>query len=503
MANIDRRAVEELGIPSMVLMENAAVGVADALGERFPEVETVGILCGPGNNGGDGLAVARHLHARGYEMALATVGDRSRLSGDCRRQLEIVEALGLTVDAITGEADLDRWFALASSWDLLIDALFGTGLSRPLVGLYEVVVDRVATCGLEVLSIDLPSGLLADRAQPEGPAVEATLTVTFAAPKVAHLLPPAAELAGEVVVAGLALPRFLFDAEAPVIELLTADEISSLRAPRPLEGHKGTFGHLLVVAGSLGRSGAAILAARAAVRSGVGLVTVGTPACCVDIVESGSIESMTLPMAATESGTLAASALEATVGSDAYDAWILGPGLGQGEEVGTAIREATRALRCPLVLDADGLNAFAGQAARLAERTEPTVLTPHPGELARLLSVDPPKGHDERMERVREAASTTGAVVVLKGYRTLVADPAGNLAVCPTGNDSLATGGTGDVLAGLLGGFLALGMRAWDAAVCAVFLHGLAADLFVDEYDAESLAATTLVEALAKAMSRV
>ncbi|MBZ0110895.1 MAG: NAD(P)H-hydrate dehydratase, partial [Thermoanaerobaculia bacterium] len=264
-----------------------------------------------------------------------------------------------------------------------------------------------------------------------------------------------------------------------------------------------TFGHLLVVAGSLGKSGAAILAARAAVRSGVGLVTVGTPMACVDAVESGSIESMTLSMAASESGTLAASALEEIEGSDAYSAWVLGPGLGQGDQLAAAIRKAVRASRQPLVLDADGLNAFAGQAEQLAERAEPTVLTPHPGELARLLSVEVPRGHDERVERVREAAATTGSVVVLKGHRSLIADPEGNLAICPTGNDSLATGGSGDVLAGLLGGFLALGMRPWDAALRAVYLHGLAADLFVEDRPAESLTATALVDELAHAMSRV
>ncbi|MBZ0113964.1 MAG: NAD(P)H-hydrate epimerase, partial [Thermoanaerobaculia bacterium] len=187
MANIDRRAIEDLGVPSLVLMENAAIGVVEAIGERFPDAGSVGIVCGPGNNGGDGLAVARHLHARGYEVTLAMVGDRQKLSDDCRSQLEIVDAIGLAVDQISAEADLDTWISRAQEWGLIVDALVGTGLSRPLGDLYESVVERVNRCGVTVLSIDLPSGVVADRARLEGPAIEAKLTVTFAAPKLAHV----------------------------------------------------------------------------------------------------------------------------------------------------------------------------------------------------------------------------------------------------------------------------------------------------------------------------
>ena len=499
MRRIDQRAIEDLGIPSLVLMENAAIGVADALGRSFPEVLRVAILCGPGNNGGDGLAVARHLFARGYSVTIAILAASGSLGNDCGVQLDIVQRIGLEVAFLATESDVKGWFDSHEESDLMVDALFGTGLSRPLEGLQELAVSQMLASRAPVLAVDVPSGLDTDLPELIGPHCPAELTVTFAAPKLAHLLGPASISVGELVVADLGLPKRLFDEEQPRIEYLSLAEAKALRPVRSREGHKGMFGRLLIIGGSLGMAGAPALAAQAAIRSGAGLVTAAVPTTCFATVEAASLESLTVRLPTKSNGTIAPDTLTQLGLADEFDAVTIGPGLGIDPETAETIRQLIQQIDVPMVIDADGLNALSNRLPELKSRSAFSVLTPHPGEMARLLGEPVARTHSERLDSVRKAARISGSVVLLKGSRTLIADPDANVAICPTGNHGLASGGTGDVLSGVLGNLLAQGLRPWDAARLACYVHGLAADLYISKDSPESLSATALIESLGTA----
>jgi len=507
MAKVDRAAVDELGVPSMVLMENAALGLAEAVAVSFPNAETVAIYCGPGNNGGDGLALARHLAIRGYRVScwLAFAGRETR--GDAAAQLAICRAMGaaaVPLHEIGGEDDLESLegaLAAGRDADLIVDALFGTGLGRPLEGQLAELVEGLNAAAPPRLAVDLPSGLNGSRPEPFGPHLVADVTVTFGAPKPAQVLSPTAEAMGTLVVADLGVPASLIDrdwgeADGP-LHLIVPEELAGLLAPRHADSHKGTYGHLLVAAGSVGAAGAVILAARSAVRAGAGLVTAAVPRPIVQTVDGGSIESMTLEVAAGEDGRIAEAAAVAVLEAAASrDALALGPGMGQTETVAAALRRIALTAEVPLVLDADGINAFAGRAEELRDRRAQTVLTPHPGEAARLLGLETAEVAADRRGAVRRAAAETGAVVVLKGHQSLVATPDGSVYVNQTGNAGMATGGTGDVLTGLVGSLLAQGYEPLAAALLGVYLHGLAGDRVAEERGLVGLAAGDLVEAL-------
>lgn len=499
MRAVDRRAIEEIGIPSLVLMENAALGVVDALTERFPEVRRVALFCGPGNNGGDGLAVARQLAQRGYDLEIFLLKGGRALAEDAEKQLSICRRGRLEVVEIEREDELGEVLSAAADADLVVDALFGTGLTRPLSALFAACVGGLNALGVRVLAVDLPSGLDASTHRPPGPHVQADLTVTFAAPKVAHVLGPAAEAVGELAVADLGIPGFLLDEAASNLEWLEASDVGSWLPRRPADSHKGSCGHALIVAGGPGRAGAAILAARAAVRFGAGLVTIAVPSSLLSLVDAGSLESLTLALPAGPEGELAQEAAELVLkAAEGKDSLALGPGLGQSPGAQAAIREIV--LRCPLplVLDADGLNAFAGRLGALRERPASTVLTPHPGEMGRLLGITTAEVQHDRLAAVRRAAELSGAVVVLKGHRSLIAGPQ-VVAINSTGNPGMATGGSGDVLTGMIAALLAQRLEAETAARVGVFLHGLAGDRVAARLGAVGLAAADLVEELPRA----
>jgi NAD(P)H-hydrate epimerase len=497
MRRVDRAASETLGVPSMVVMENAAIGVADAIGERFSAARSVAIFCGPGNNGGDGYALARHLAGRGYEIRLFAVGPRPKPDSDAGRQLEIVRRMGLEAVAVSSAEEVASALDSSRLADLVVDALFGTGLSRALEEPYAGLVQALAAFSVPRLAIDLPSGLDASRSDLRGPHFRADLTVTFAAPKVALVLPPACEEAGELVIADLGIPADLVEESGARLNLLVAEELAAYMPPRQADSHKGDYGHALLVAGSPGKAGAAILAARAAVRSGAGLVTAAVPETLLQTVDRGSLESMTLPLpdgGPRGLGEAAAAALvAATAGKTAA---AIGPGLGTEPGTFEVARGFALGLPLPLVIDADGLNAFEGALQRLRERSSPTILTPHPGEMGRLLGRPTSEVTADRLGAAREAARRSGAIVVLKGYRSLIATPDGEVWINPTGNPGMATGGTGDVLTGMLLGLLAQGLEPLTAAQVGVFAHGLAGDLVARRAGERGLRASDLIEEL-------
>lgn len=500
---LDRHAIEELGIPGPVLMENAALGVVDALGERFPEARRVAVICGPGNNGGDGFAVARQLAARGYDVDVLAAVFAARPAADARLQRAILERSEVPVEELSPDA-LDGLEARLSRCDLVVDALFGVGLSRPLEGPWARLVEAIAGARRPVVAIDLPSGLDGDRPTPIGPVVRADLTVTFLAPKPALVLSPSAALAGEVVIADLGFPAQL-EGGPGTLHLLLAEELAAELPRRAPAAHKGDFGHVLLIAGGPGMIGAAVLAARAAVVGGTGLVTVAAPVGCEVALAAACPEAMTLPLPADGSDPPAGAELVAMLCAAAAARTVVavGPGLGRRPATSEWVRALVLEVERPLVLDADGLAAFAGRLDDLARRSATTVLTPHPGELGHLLGRSTAEIQADRLGAAREAARRSGAVVVLKGERTVVAAPDGEAWINPTGNAGMASGGAGDVLTGLVAARLAQGDEADFAACLSVHLHGSAGDLALERAGGPAVPASQLVAVLGAAWARL
>jgi NAD(P)H-hydrate epimerase len=479
MREADRRTIEEIGIPSLVLMENAGRQVVAAIEAVHTDLadRKVAVLCGRGNNGGDGFVVARTLVQRGIDVSVFLVGRVGEVRGDARTNLEILGRLGVTVVEIADSQAWELHFSEIGDCTLIVDAIFGTGLNAPLTGLMETVVADVNGAGIPVVAIDLPSGLSADTHEPIGDSIEAGMTVTLAAPKISLVLPPAEIRAGDIVIADIGIPLGVIDAlDGPRVDLLTRGAMRELVGPRMPDSHKGDYGRVLIVAGSRGKTGAAHLSAIGALRSGAGLVTIATPACCVPIVAAMAPEYMT--EAIEERGDGLDPATVDRLLELARDVIAIGPGLGQAAGTREFVRTLIDRATMPVVIDADGLNAFVDDPDRLSGREgRDVIITPHPGEMARLVGMSTDEVQASRLEIARNFATTHRTYVVLKGHRTLIATPEGKVFINPTGNAGMATGGTGDVLTGMIAAWLAQLLDAEAACQLAVYLHGMAGDL--------------------------
>jgi hydroxyethylthiazole kinase-like uncharacterized protein yjeF len=479
MREADRRTIEDIGIPSLVLMENAGrqvVAAIEAVHDDLVE-HHVGVLCGRGSNGGDGFVVARTLLQRGVDVSVFLFGTVAEVRGDARVNLEILGRLGLTIVEISDSQAWELHASEVSDCTLIVDAIFGTGLNAPLSGLLETVVADVNASGVPVVAIDLPSGLSADSHDPIGDSIEAGMTVTLAAPKLALVLPPAETRAGDIVIADIGIPADVIDSlDGPRVELLTRASMRDLISPRSPDTNKGDYGRVLVVAGSKGKTGAAHLAAVGALKSGAGLVTVATPMCCLPVVASLGAEYMTEGLDETPDG-LNPDGVDPLL-EIARDVVALGPGLGRGASTKAFITLLVDRATMPLVVDADGLNAFRDDPDKLMGREgRDVIITPHPGEMARLVGMSTDEVQASRLEIARNFAVSHHVYVVLKGHRTLIATPDGKVFINPTGNPGMATGGTGDVLTGMVAAWLAQLLDAEAACKLAVYLHGLAGDL--------------------------
>lgn len=507
MREADRITVEELGIPSLVLMENAGRQVVAAIEALFPNLATrrVAVLAGRGNNGGDGFVIARTLIERVVEVPVFVIGSLADVRGDARHNLEVLGRLGASVVEIGDEQAWELHFSEISQCDLIVDAMFGTGLRRALGGMYPTIVGDLNGSGLPVVAVDLPSGLLADTHEVQGDAVRATVTVTLAAPKVCHILPPAQRLCGELVVADIGIPDAVIERlDGPYIEVITRAMMRSVIEPRDSEAHKGEFGRVLVVAGSMGKSGAAHLAAMAALRSGAGLVTVATPRSVQPILAAMAPEYMTVGLDEDADGQVTAAAVDRVLAIPT-DVIAMGPGLGSGPGVRAFVHAVVERVGVPIVLDADALNAFSGQDAhRLGGRDgHDVIITPHPGEMARLLGITTEAVQSDRIAAARGFAEAHQLHVVLKGHRTLVAAPEGTVAINMTGNPGMATGGSGDVLTGVIAGWFGQLLDAEGAARLGVYLHGHAGDLAMADYGEVALTASDLLVYLGDAVLEV
>jgi NAD(P)H-hydrate epimerase len=496
-------------------MENAGRSVVDFLAARLaplPEHHIV-ILCGKGNNGGDGLVVARLLRDQGLNPRVLLFADPQGLRGDAAVNWARLRTSGLPEIVESIEA----WHAVTetlANTTLIVDALLGTGLAKPLEGfLLDVVRDVNSRFpGADVLAVDLPTGISADTGDLVGEHLRADFSVTFTAPKIAHVFPPACEQMGEWVVNPIGTPSEALDSDATLtLNYAERQDVRWVAKPRAAAANKGNYGHVLVLAGALGKTGAAAMSARASLRAGAGLVTVATAKSALPIISTLSMELMTEPLPETEGGAISMRALDGNrldtlVEKKAVLA--VGPGIGGNPETAEFVRAVVNKYPLPLVLDADGLNAFAGHMDWFRQDTRPagtTVFTPHPGEMARLTGKSIAEIQANRVDVAREFSQKFGITLVLKGYRTLIATPDGQVWVNPTGNPGMATGGTGDVLTGLTAGLLAQypAHPVGEVATAAVYLHGLAGDLAAEEFGQQSMLAGDLLEKVPKAFKEL
>ncbi len=488
MRALDAGTIEGLGVPGDLLMELAGRAVAARALALRGVGGTVHVVCGAGNNAGDGWVAARHLFLRGVPVAIVSAVSPDRLGGDAARNVERAQRLGVPLAASLSLAE----------GDVVVDALFGTGLGRPIEGEAAAWVARIneSRALARVLAVDLPSGLDADTGQVHGCAVQADETLTIGLPKIGLLCEPGRALAGRVWVARIGIADRTEEV-VPRAEVWTRAGAGAQLPPRPSAGHKGRFGHVLVAAGSEGMTGAAALAARAAGRAGAGLVTVACPASTNPVLEGLCAEAMTVPVAETDAHGFAPEAAgELRALAAERSAVVFGPGIGRDERTAALVRDLVPALDAPLVVDADGLHALREDPTVLKARQQATIVTPHPGEAAVLLGSSPAEVLADRPAAARALALATGAVVVLKGAGTVTAEPGGRMVINPTGGPALGTGGTGDVLAGLVGSLLAQGAAAFEAGAVGAYVHGAAGDRIAALHGDAGLLASELADHL-------
>ncbi len=503
MRALDRWTIEH-GTPGHVLMERAGVEAARVLRERLRHARgPVVIVCGRGNNGGDGFVIARRLRQTGMVVDVWLVARPEDVAGDAARMLAAWRRGRGRIHVCVEAQEVDALAARLGQAAVVVDALFGTGLNAPLAGVPARVVAAINACGAPVLAVDIASGLSADSGRPLGAAVRATVTVAFGFPKVGQLMHPGVEHTGHLVVVDIGIPPAAITSVGPRTTLLDERTVGEFLPRRPRDAHKGTFGHVLIVAGSRGKLGAALLATEAAARAGVGLTTLAVPATLQPLCEGKVREAMTAMLPDTGDGTAVlgdGQVVDALLEGRA--AVVCGPGIGTHPGTAALVAHLVRQCRAPLVLDADGLNVIAGTDA-LRARPGATIVTPHPGEMARLLGCDTDAVQADRLGMARRLAARERVLVVLKGARTVIVQPDGQTAISPSGNPGMASGGTGDVLAGIIGALISQGLSAGDAASLGVFAHGAAGDAVAALRGETGLLARDLVSELPPTFARL
>lgn len=496
MRALDRWTIEH-GTAGPILMERAGAGATRVLRARLGRARRpVVIVCGRGNNGGDGFVLARHLRRARIPVEVWLAAKPEEVRGDAAGMLAAWRRARGKIEDVSTTERVPALAARLAGASAVVDAIFGTGLNAPVTGVAAAIIDAINASGRLVLAVDIASGLSADTGVPLGNAVRADVTATFAFAKVGQVLYPGADHTGELALVDIGIPDAAVEAIRPRVMLLEKAHVGRLVKRRPRDAHKGTFGHVLVIAGSRGKTGAALLATGAAGRAGAGLVTLAAAGGLQPVLEGHVREAMTAALPDAGDGVAALDdgrAVDALL--DGRAAVVCGPGLGLADETRTLVAHVVRRCRVPLVLDADGLNAVAGTGL-LAERGGPTIVTPHPGEMARLMESDTRTVQGDRLGAARTLAERAQVVVVLKGARTIIAAPDGTAAISPTGNPGMASGGTGDVLAGLLGGLLAQGLAPFDAAVLGVLAHGAAGDAVAARRGEMGLLAGDLIDEL-------
>jgi len=503
MKEIDRTAIEDLGIIGPILMENAGLQIAMEILDCFPDIEyeEIVIIAGKGNNGGDGFVVARHLYNQGCRPHVVLLAKMKELKGDAALNAGIAHRIGIKISETPTEKEWRIQKKTLKKATLVLDAIFGTGLTNPAGGIYAKVIADINTSEAYTIAVDIPSGLFSDSFQIIGPCVEADLTITMAAPKIAHIFPPAEEIVGELVVADISVPPELFKDDCLKLELIEEEQIISYFQPRKNETHKGNYGHLFILSGSLGKTGASVMAGKAALKMGAGLVTIGTPQSCLPIVARAMVELMTEPLPETPKKTFSVEALERSLELlKDKDALLLGPGISTHPSTAEFVKTLLPRIKVPAVLDADALNILAGKPDLLKSLKKTTVVTPHPGEFARLLNLSTKEVVEKKLELGPKFSQEYGVFLVLKGYRTLICTPDGKTYINPTGNPGMATAGSGDVLSGMIASMIIQEKDPLLAILAAVFVHGLSGDIGAQRIGEKALTAGKLITYLPAAI---
>jgi len=514
MREIDRRTIVEFHIPSLVLMERAGLAVVSVIKERYGR-KKVFVICGSGNNGGDGMVAARNLHNEGWDVQVFLTSNPEELRADALVQYRAAAECGLRIRP--AEEFIDDASSVFSRHSVIVDALLGTGLNKKVSGRLCDVIRALNESHLPIVSVDIPSGISSDNGQVLGEAVRCECTVTFGLPKRGHYLFPGAGYAGFLYVADIGFPRKLLESEALSVELLEKEHISSLIPVRRKYSHKGNYGHVLIVAGSRGKTGAALMAAKACMRTGAGLVTIGVPESLSGIFQAMVTEEMILPLPDKGDGMLSRKASDEILAflKKSADLLAIGPGIGDSSGTSKLMKAIIGDSPVPLIIDADGINSIRGDCGLFRRAKTPVIMTPHPGEMARLLlhlssegkplgkTLSASKGgqtnilnsiEEDRISSAISFTEDTGTYLVLKGVPTIVTTPGSGSFVNSTGNPGMATAGAGDVLTGMIAGFLSQTGDSCTACLLGVYMHGLAGDIAAEEKGENCLIATDIIE---------
>ena len=484
MREMDRLTIESFGVPGRILMENAGKGATEVLLSTFPDLSgsRIGIVAGRGNNGGDGFVIARYLAQKGIRVTVYLLANRSDVSGDAAENLYLMDPIKIPVIEMKHADQFAANKTAMTQQDIWVDAILGTGLNSDVKGYFKEIIDFINSRNKPVFSVDIPSGLNSDTGQACGVCIQAHTTATFAFPKIGHMLFPGAEYTGNLHVVDIGIPSHIVAGVAPTHHLLTAAKIEKNLCRRSPESHKGSNGHLMIVSGSTGKTGAAAMAATSAMRSGAGMVTLGIPKSLNAVAETLVLEAMTFPLSEYEEGFLGESAYDEIMEQlSGKQCLAVGPGIGTEPETVRLVHRLIKNCTVPMVIDADGLNNIAGHTQILKAAAGPVVITPHPGEMARLLDTTAQQIQKDRIGAAKNFASAHAVHVVLKGARTVIAHPDGTVYVNPTGNPGMASGGMGDVLTGVIAGLITQGYSPETAARTGVYLHGAAADTLAEK----------------------
>ncbi len=503
MQAIDRQAIDGFAIPGITLMENAGIGVVHELQKRFPDLhqKKIFIFCGMGNNGGDGFVIARHLANLGSEVTVLSAGKLSELKGDAGINANSARNIGIQVDEL-GSKHLNRHDHKLRHCDIIIDAVFGTGLNKPVSGFMEKVIDKINQFEKFVVSVDINSGVDSDSGQLMGPHVKSDLTLALAYYKQSHLLHPSAGVMKEIRLIDIGIPAKACESQNIQVHQSEEKDIKSYFQKRNPNSHKGDYGHVLVLAGSRGKSGAAGLTALAVLRAGAGLCTLALPDSSQKAVHP--MEVMTVPLPETTSGTLSLKAKESILNLlEGKSAVAVGPGISTDPETVALIGEILPQIQCPLVLDADALNALSLHKDWLEKLKPETVLTPHPKEMSRLTGMPTEEIQKNRITTASKFSSNHSLTLILKGSPSLIALADGSLVINPTGNAGMATGGSGDVLTGIIAGLMAQGFSTAQASIAGAYIHGEAGDYFAESESQTTLIAGDLLRCLPETLKRI
>lgn len=504
MNGIDKFTINEIGIPGMVLMENAAVSVVEEVSGMLSGLrgKKVLILAGKGNNGGDALAAARHLYNRGADVRIYLVAEKDALKGDAAANLKILERIGLCVIELINEGQYPEFENALQRAELVIDGLLGTGLKGEVRGIPAHLIELINNSSKAVISIDIPSGVNGENGKVMGCCIRATKTVTFALPKIGLVVHPGCEYTGDLVVADIGIPNLAIEHFEINTHILNKHCISALIPIRSRDTNKGGYGRVLIISGSTGMTGAGCLTAKAALRSGAGLVYLGVPSGLSHIFAASVTEAITVPFDDDGSGRLSRNLIDKldTV-IKRKDVIAVGPGLSVNDDITDIVSSIIEKAEAPLVIDADALNAVSADIGVLKRLKGPAVMTPHPGEMSRLMGISIEDIQSNRMEVAREFAIRWKVITVLKGSKTVVAMPDGALYLNPTGNPGMATAGSGDVLTGIIAALIGQGLKPQDAAIAGVYLHGLAGDMACVKKGEYGMIAGDIIEELPHAIT--